>query len=181
MFDDYMARWSLTRDGEEIVTSTGSLLPVRRAGIPAMLKISEAEEEIFGGLLMEWWDGRGAARVLAREGGALLLERAEGTRSLAAMARGAADDEACRILCGVVARLHTPRAIPAPVVIPLTEWFWELEFAAATYGGILPLCSAVARELLAMPQDVVVLHGDIHHGNVLDFGERGWLAIDPKR
>jgi streptomycin 6-kinase len=26
----------------------------------------------------------------------------------------------------------------------------------------------------------VVLHGDIHHGNVLDFGVRGWLAIDPK-
>jgi streptomycin 6-kinase len=26
----------------------------------------------------------------------------------------------------------------------------------------------------------VVLHGDIHHGNVLDGGERGWLAIDPK-
>ena len=26
----------------------------------------------------------------------------------------------------------------------------------------------------------MVLHGDIHHGNILDFGERGWLAIDPK-
>jgi streptomycin 6-kinase len=25
-----------------------------------------------------------------------------------------------------------------------------------------------------------VLHGDIHHGNILDFRERGWLAIDPK-
>jgi streptomycin 6-kinase len=25
-----------------------------------------------------------------------------------------------------------------------------------------------------------VLHGDVHHGNVLDFGARGWLAIDPK-
>jgi streptomycin 6-kinase len=25
-----------------------------------------------------------------------------------------------------------------------------------------------------------VLHGDIHHGNILDFGERGWLVIDPK-
>ena len=24
------------------------------------------------------------------------------------------------------------------------------------------------------------LHGDIHHGNILDFGPRGWLAIDPK-
>ncbi len=25
------------------------------------------------------------------------------------------------------------------------------------------------------------LHGDLHHDNVLDFGTRGWLAIDPKR
>lgn len=38
----------------------------------------------------------------------------------------------------------------------------------------------VARELLASPREVAVLHGDIHHGNILDFGERGWLAIDPK-
>jgi streptomycin 6-kinase len=34
---------------------------------------------------------------------------------------------------------------------------------------------------LAEPRDVVALHGDVHHGNILDFGERGWLAIDPKR
>jgi streptomycin 6-kinase len=27
---------------------------------------------------------------------------------------------------------------------------------------------------------VCVLHGDLHHGNVLDFAERGWLAIDLK-
>lgn len=26
----------------------------------------------------------------------------------------------------------------------------------------------------------MVLHGDIHHDNVLDGGPRGWLAIDPK-
>lgn len=25
------------------------------------------------------------------------------------------------------------------------------------------------------------LHGDVHHDNILDFGERGWLVIDPKR
>ena len=38
-----------------------------------------------GGALMAWWDGDGAARVLARHGDALLLERAMGPRSLAAM------------------------------------------------------------------------------------------------
>jgi len=25
-----------------------------------------------------------------------------------------------------------------------------------------------------------VLHGDLHHANILDGGELGWLAIDPK-
>lgn len=38
----------------------------------------------------------------------------------------------------------------------------------------------MAHELLRAPHDVTVLHGDIHHGNVLDFGLRGWLAVDPK-
>ena len=37
-----------------------------------------------------------------------------------------------------------------------------------------------ANGLLAAPREVGVLHGDIHHGNILDFAERGWLAIDPK-
>ena len=30
-------------------------------------------------------------------------------------------------------------------------------------------------------RDPVVLHGDVHHDNILDFGDRGWLVIDPKR
>jgi len=36
-------------------------------------------------------------------------------------------------------------------------------------------------ELLSDWRDIAVLHGDLHHDNVLDFGpERSWLAIDPK-
>ena len=37
----------------------------------------------------------------------------------------------------------------------------------------------MASELLASPRQPVVLHGDIHHENILDFGAAGWLAIDP--
>jgi streptomycin 6-kinase len=46
---------------------------------------------------------------------------------------------------------------------------------------MLRLSATTAAELLSSPRDESVLHGDIHHDNVLDFGERGWLAIDPKR
>ncbi len=58
---------------------------MRHRGKPAMLKLAIEAEERFGVMLMDWWDGDGAARVLARDDDAILLERAEGTASLADM------------------------------------------------------------------------------------------------
>jgi streptomycin 6-kinase len=84
MFDRYLKRWNLTRDGIPIVTHSSDLLPVRQDGRPAMLKIAREAEERRGASLMTWWDGDGAARVLAHDGEAVLLERATGPRSLTA-------------------------------------------------------------------------------------------------
>lgn len=178
-----MSRWRLTPDGEPFSTPhTGSLLiPVLHDGAPAILKITTEEEEVRGANLMVWYAGDGAARVLAHEGPALLLERLTGTRDLARMARAGHDDEASRIICAVVTRLHAPRSRPLPAsLVPMAVWFRQLEPAAARYGGILTKSAAAAGELLASPQEIVALHGDVHHGNILDGGERGWLAIDPK-
>ena len=181
MFDDYLARWRLTPDGEPLNTNSSSLLPVRRDDVPAMLKIATEVEEQRGADTMVWWDGVGAARVLAHEGDGLLIERAMGQSSLTEMSRNGRDVEASRIICAVAARLHAPRnKPPPPSLVPLAHWFGELESGAALHGGILESSAAIARKLLDEPQDVVVLHGDIHHGNILDFGSRGWLAIDPK-
>ncbi|NQD75360.1 aminoglycoside phosphotransferase family protein [Pseudomonas sp. CM27] len=180
VFDRYLKAWALTIDGDPIASLNGQLFPVRHGDIPAMLKVSHSREEQAGGQLMAWWEGNGAAPVLCLEGEALLMKRAQGTASLARMARTGLDDQATRILCAVIARLHEPRTTPLPELVPLEKWFDALWPAAATYGGILQHCAKAARELLAAPRDVGVLHGDIHHGNVLDFGPCGWLAIDPK-
>lgn len=180
MFDQYLKRWGLTIDGDAFVSLNGNLLPVRQGNVPAMLKISQEPEEQAGSQLMAWWDGDGAAPVLAHQGEALLMKRAQGPATLIQMVNSGRDDEAIRILCAVVARLHTPRSKPIPELVPLGQWFESLLSAAATHYGILEHCAGAARELLAAPLDVAVLHGDIHHGNVLDFGQAGWLAIDPK-
>src|SRR5690606_37559414 len=103
-----------------------------------------------------------------------------GPASLVELSRTGNDNEASRIICTVVARLHSKSGAPPPELVPLKRWFAELEPAAAAHGGILTDAARTARELLDTPQDHVVLHGDIHHGNILDFGVRGWLAIDPK-
>ena len=176
----YFDIWRLIPDGAPIVTHSSRLFPVRRDGEPAMLKIADAPEEKSGAELMVWWNGIGAARVLEHRDDAILLERATGSRSLAEMARNGEDDEATRIICKAVAGLHASRGGALPQLIPLVHRFRSLEAMAHCEGGIFVQSAVVARALLSEPRDVVALHGDIHHGNILDFAERGWLAIDPK-
>ena len=88
IFDPYLRRWNLVPDGAAITTHAANLLPVLQGDQPLMLKLSHEPDERLGGILLAWWDGDGAARVLAVDGEALLIERATGDQSLADMARG---------------------------------------------------------------------------------------------
>jgi len=181
VFERWIKKWNLLRDGAPIVTPGSFLLPVRINNIAAMLKIAQDEHEIRGCELMAWWNGDGAAQVLARSDNAIVMERAEGTQSLMQMALHGCDDEASRIACGTIARLHAHAASATrlPTLVPLQAWFKELG-SAAQENLLLAKSDAAARHLLAKPQDITILHGDIHHDNILDFDQRGWLAIDPK-
>lgn len=178
----WLNRWNLIPDGTPFVTHTSQLYPVKMAAhdIKAMLKVTDDTDEQAGNALMAWWEGHGAAQVIAHENEAILLSRATGSASLSAMSRGDKDDAACRILCTTANRLHSFAKRPLPQLTPLHEWFNPLKPAALKYGGILTRCAEISEELLSSPRDVVALHGDLHHGNVLDFETSGWLAIDPK-
>ncbi|QNE37619.1 aminoglycoside phosphotransferase family protein [Leifsonia shinshuensis] len=183
----WRARWSLTPDGPAFATPSSVLQPVTSEGRAAYLKLATVAEEAAGGRVLRWWNGRGAAPVLAAEGDALVLERATGSGDLAALAASGpdGDDAATRILCRAALRLHAVTDRPRPhVLVGLPRWFAELfEHAQAhphAHGGMFARAAATARGLLAAPEGDVVLHGDIHHGNVLDFADDGWLAIDPK-
>lgn len=177
----FVRRWGLIPDGAPFTTHTSTLLPVRHEGRPAMLKLTEAADERHGHLLMNWWAGDGAAQVFAHADGALLMERAVGGRSLKDLAVAGDDVAATRIICDVAARLHAPRGVPPTGLVPLHAWFEPLAPMARAHGGILARSAAAAEQLLDVQREVTVLHGDLHHENILDFGPRGWLAIDPKR
>lgn len=174
----FLERWRLVPDGPLATTRSSWLAPVQHAGAPAMLKVARIPDEAAGYRLMAWWQGDGAAKVLAAADGALLMERATSGRDLAQMAWSGQDDEACRMLCATAARLHAARPEPLPQLHPLEAWFRPLFQLAAEHAALAPAAD-VARELLAAPRAVGPLHGDLHHENVLDFGARGWLAIDP--
>lgn len=65
----WLNRWLLIPDGEKFITPTSTLLPVKTAtqGIKAMLKVTDDADEQTGNSLMAWWEGNGAAQVLAYE------------------------------------------------------------------------------------------------------------------
>ncbi|TWI34978.1 aminoglycoside phosphotransferase family protein [Paracoccus sulfuroxidans] len=175
----WLDRWRLDVDGPTIRTANALLLPVRRDTAELMLKLALTEDERLGFDLLEWWGGAGAVPVLERDGPALLMPRASGSRDLAQMARQGQDDLAMGLLCAVANRLHAHRAPPPAHLVPLDQWFRELPAAVAAHGGILQDSLQQMQELLPDQQQVVPLHGDLHHANVLDFNGE-WLAIDAK-
>ena len=184
--------WDLELLGASWSTASSRLAHVRRRvdDTPAIVKVPLVEEERVGSRVLAWWSGEGAALVHAiDDDGAVLIELAQGSdTTLVELARNAAtpkwssDRHATRILVAAARRLHRHRQADPPAgVVPLRRWFRDLFTRADEVGGFFARAATMADELLEDQRDVRVLHGDIHHGNVLWFGPaRGWLAIDPK-
>ena len=184
-------RWSL-RIGAQFPPTPGSpgnfVASVFRAdGTPAVLKVSgylrETRAEIEA---LRIWDGLGAARVLDADPdlGALLMEHIQPGTMLAEVED---DDQTVRIAGGILRQLW--RALPEK------HGLRSLESWCAAYdrrrdvlsrgeGGfpktLFSRADSLRHELRASTEVPVVLHGDLHHFNVLRSNRGGWLAIDPK-
>ncbi|MBW8268538.1 aminoglycoside phosphotransferase family protein [Caldovatus aquaticus] len=185
--DGAAARWSLAIEGPLAAGETAAqLFAVRRPdGAPAVLKLAppgqglEAEAAALAGFA-----GRGAARLLAADPGlgALLLERLEPGTPLRRLA--ARDPDAA-----ILAAASVMRALrrPPPAGAVLTDaagWVRALERARDAPGplprAMLARAAALMRALAASAPPPVLLHGDLHAGNILSDGAQGWRAVDPK-
>jgi streptomycin 6-kinase len=171
--------WGASPTGEVWRTPSSDLAAGVLDGAPVVVKAARIEEEQRGNRLMAWWGRHGGLPVLAHEGDAVLLARATGPRDLLAWSSAGRDDEAEEVLADVVVRLHAMPEPPEAVgLVPLRRWFRDL-VDATQVDPLLDRAASVARDLLGEPGPAVALHGDVHHGNVLDLGDR-WVAIDPK-
>jgi streptomycin 6-kinase len=175
----WLDRWNLTVSGEQIVTHSSVLVPAMQGERPVMLKLTQEPDEQIGGAVLAWWNGNGAVAVLQREHGALLMERPTGTESLYQLALQGSDDAAIDILCQTTAILHSHRGPNPPAVPPLDHWFRDLLESTDRRPEVIE-GRRLLELLLATERDQVILHGDIHHRNVLATNDGRWLAIDPK-
>lgn len=169
---------------ETTVETEGSLLAFgRRDRAPVVLKlIKRRGDEWHAGRVLEAFDGHGVVRVLAHAAGALLLERLLPGESLATIALEGDDDGATAVLAAVIGRMQprTPSSVPS-----VLDWGRGFERylaggASAIPPGLVVEAQNTYARLVATQSRPRLLHGDLHHDNVLHDSARGWLAIDPK-
>lgn len=188
LLDECAHRWNLTILPPFPNLSYNYVAPARRAdGATAVLKVGVPHPELrteIAALYM--YDGHGMARLLESDAtrGALLLEHlAPGTP----LTSKADDAEATTIAAQVMRQLWRP--IPADHPFPtVATWAAGLSRLREHYAGgsgplpedLVVLAETLFAELLASQGPAVLLHGDLHHDNILAAGEHRWLAIDPK-
>lgn len=184
------ARWELTL-GPPFELSYNYVAPVQRAdGTLAVLKLGVTGRPGLLGEIdaLRHYDGCGACRLLAADEtlGAMLLERLHPGSTMVAFAE--TDDEgASRAVAHVMSRLWAPPP-PNHRYRSVTDWADSLADLRTHYGGttgpfpalLVDRAEALFTELLASQAAPVVLHGDLHHLNILAAGPDEWRAIDPQ-
>jgi len=145
-------------------------------GTPAVLKVfwphREAEQEAEA---LERWDGDGAVRLLARddERHALLLERCEPGTFLSSA------DDPIGVFVDLLPRLWRSGDGFRPLVEE-AGWWAERDLAEVRDHRSRDAALQYLRELAPTQGEQVLVHQDLHAGNVLAAQREPWLAIDPK-
>jgi streptomycin 6-kinase len=153
-----------------------------RGGDAVVIKIAKhRDDEWRAGETLQRFGGRGVIPVLESTEGATLLPRLEPGTPLASVCRKD-DEKATEILADVIRRLFPAQVGGWPLV---QDWAGSFDRYLRGSDTAIPrdLAAEAQRvylDLCATQRDVRLLHGDLHHDNVLFDATRGWVAIDPK-
>ena len=120
----------------------------------------------------------GAVKVLAEDKGILLLERAVPGASLKSYFSDR-EQKSIEIACKVMTKLYQAN-IPTTHNFPhIKDWLAVLDKDWAISDAYLKKARKLRDQLLQTAKPDVLLHGDLHHDNILKNGET-WVVIDPK-
>lgn len=131
------------------------------------------------------FNGDGVVKILQSniDDNVMLLEQVEPGNELRLLED---DEEATRIIAAMIKKI--PKPVPQEHSFPtLAVWFEAFDRLRKKFAGKTgPLPEKLIAEtdelyhyLLKTSGEQLLLHGDLHHGNILSSDRDGWLAIDP--
>lgn len=181
-------QWSLTVRPPFANLSYNYVAPATHDdGRECVLKVGVVNPELLSEIeALRLYDGRSIARLLAAdpEHGALLLERLQPGIPLRLVAD---DDIATAVAAQVMKQLWRP--VPPDHSFPtVADWARGMDRLRQEFDGgtgpfpkkLVETAEALFAELLPSQAKPVLLHGDLHHWNILRASRAPWLALDPK-
>jgi len=187
LIEECASRWGLSVEAP-FELSFSYVAPARTAaGRQVVLKIAVPNAELNSGIeALRHYDGRGAVRLLDFDcsRGFLLMERLVPGKMLVSLED---EERATRIAASVMRMLWRP--LPPERSFPtIAQWADGLKRLRVRFSGgtgpfpprLVTMAESLFVELLSSSESPVLLHGDLHHFNILSTERGGWLAIDPK-
>ena len=181
--------WSMRISGPLLPElSYNVILPAElEDGTEAILKIRVPHKEFFTEMTaLRAYGGKGIVRLIDSDHDlcATLLERLSPGRMLSELVLDQKDDAATRIAGPVIRDLHAP--VPKGIDLPtVADWCCEFDETRCLKDrpitdAMLDRAQSLFAELDGSKECDRLIHGDLHHYNILYDERRGWTAIDPK-
>jgi streptomycin 6-kinase len=184
---EYAQRWSLTLQ-LPFGLYYNYVAPATRAdGSEAVLKLGFPNRELLSEMhALQHLDGRGIVRMLEAdfEQQVFLLERIRPGVELVTLKD---DEQATRIAAQVMQQLWQPVTTARPL-LTVESWTEGMAKLRPFFGGgsgpfrdyLVDAAEQIFAELVPHQGERVLLHGDLHHWNILSATRQPWLALDPK-
>lgn len=181
------ARWSLTLLPPFELSYNYVAPAVRADGTEVVIKIGHPNSEIRQELAaLRLYAGEGMVQLLEAddENCAFVLERIRPGETLATLP----DDEQATVIAAEVMRKLWRPLPPTHSFRSVAEWAAGLRGLRQMFGGgvgpldqkLVAQAEAHFNDLLGSMTRLVLLHGDLHHYNILSATRQPWLALDPK-
>jgi len=181
---EYCIKWNLSEPSLMVSTISSHIYKVQHKGLTAILKLlteKGQEFEVRGAIVLRYFNGQGAVQLLQADEGAHLLEFIDGPRLQSLVVEGK-DDTATEIICDVMTQLHGHSEKVPEGLITIDQHFRGLfnKVKREKADSLYVQGAKLAEKLIETEQEVRVLHGDLHHENILKSPTRGWVIIDPQ-
>ncbi len=177
----YIETWQLSTPTLIAKTNTSHVYKVTYKNNNAVLKIytqSGRIHESIGPYFLQACHGNGVVDVYKFDDKACLLEFIDGPEVLSLVNEGK-DDEATKIIAQILNKIHAAGIPIAHNFQTFEVHFDDLLNHAVDAPKIIHRGSKLLKSRLKNQIEIHLLHGDIHHTNIMHHHKRGWIALDP--
>ena len=181
--DHFLSLWQLSQPDQIAETPTSNVYKIQRDGVTCILKIytdlgrsCESDAPYF----FTTCKGYSVANVIEFNEDAMLIEYIDGT-VLKQFISEDKDEEATNIIAATLKAIHAAPQKYTHTFETLERRFLALfTHAEKDCPDIVKRAATFAKEMLAKQSDIRLLHGDMHHENVMQKADGTWVAIDPQ-